>query len=468
VVVATHPAKKRSRRNRKEPRGLIATRYRAYPTPEQSSAIKRIGGCCRWLKNRAKEQRDKAREAGEKSPTYNSQSTWALGLRKDPSRPWLEEAPAQVLQQAVKDVAQAYQNFFSGQAAYPTWCRYSAGYSFRDPQHVGFRLVSNRWAEVKVQGLGWVKVRAHRALKGANIKSATVVMEPDGKVFISLLTSCHRRNPSKPKVPDWSSATGVDRGVAIAFATSDGDLIDRVMRKPKEAEHLKRLERKRERQKLSRQAENKVRKSRGLAELPKKSRSQEKTERRIAAVHARARRRRADMAEQVSTSLARAHRLVVWEDLNVKAMTASAKGTVEKPGKNVAQKSGLDRSILDKGWGMTRQRTDRKVLRHGHHSITVPAPYTSITCPICQNVDKANRVTRSMFVCQSCGYRAHADTNAAVEIRRRGIKLVFAGGTPVTASLSTNQGPKGAEPSGLPWRESRNYETGTSTTKGAA
>jgi putative transposase len=297
-------------------------------------------------------------------------------------------------------------------------------------------------------------------------------MEPDGKVFISLLSSYHRRQPTKARVTEWSSTMGVDKGVVVAFATSEGDLLDRQMRTKGEAEHLRRLEKKRERQRLARKAENKGRKAKGLEALRGKSKNQEKTEAQIAGMHGRCRRRRKDFTEQVSTSFARGHRATVWAHLPVKAMTASAKGTVEEPGKNVAAKAGLNRSILDKGWAEAERRTGEKVLRHGHLSLEVPAPYTSVTCPVpeCGYVDSSNRATRGLFVCQRCGHTAHADINAAVEIRSRGMELVLAGGTPVTASLGANQGPQqcGAEPSELSWLGSRNQETGTSTVKGAA
>jgi putative transposase len=237
---------------------------------------------------------------------------------------------------------------------------------------------------------------------------------------------------------------------------------------PEGAEHLRRLEEQRERQKLARKAENKARKAGDQEALPKKSKNQEKTEAQIAASHGRCRKRRKDLTEQVSTSLAKDHLAVIWEGLRIPAMTAAARGTVEEPGKNVRQKAGLNRSILDKGWGEAEHRTGQKVLRHGHLNLSVPAPYTSLTCPECHYVDKANRVARGMFVCQACGYTAHADINAAVEIRERGMELVLAGGTPVAASPGTNRGPKGAEPSELSWLGSRNQETGTSTVKGAA
>ncbi|MDA8070746.1 MAG: transposase [Actinomycetota bacterium] len=488
------PTKKRPRSHRKKPRGRTANRYRAYPTPEQAVLIRRFGGSCRFVKNLGKEQRDLAWRYGRHSVSYTAQSKEILALRSDPELgTWLREVPAQILQQALVDVNRAYQSFFDGHGGYPRWARYSGWCSFRDPQDVKLRVKSQRWAEVKIQGLGWMKVRYHRPIRGAAIKSATVVMEPDGKVFVSILTELHRRQPTNPLVEEWASALGVDRGVTVAVAAKDGlgnaDLIDREMWSHGERKRLRRLEQARERKKSAREKattevvkEDKQREPRG--ETPReaplgtlaKSKNQEGTERQIAALHARARRRRKDFTEQVSTTLARDHRLSVFEDLHTKSMTASAKGSVEAPGKNVRQKAALNRAVLDKAWYAIEHRTADKQARHGHLHVVVAAPGTSITCPVatCGHVDNKSRVSQSMFVCTNCGYQAHADLNAAEVIRKRGIELAFAGGTPVAAHQGTNLGPRtskdmcGAEPSELSGRGSGNEETGTSAVEGAA
>ncbi|MHB8290821.1 MAG: RNA-guided endonuclease InsQ/TnpB family protein, partial [Acidimicrobiales bacterium] len=233
---------------------------------------------------------------------------------------------------------------------------------------------------------------------------------------------------------------GVDRGVDVAVATSDGDLINRKNWRPKERERLRRLERSRERQHSARLSYNKQARKEGSTIREHKSKKQQEVERAIAVMHARARRRRKDFAEQVSNDLAKNHNLIVFEDLHLPAMTRSARGTKDKPGKRVKQKSGLNRAMLDKGLGLILARSLDKAKRHGHYGTTVPAPYTSITCPRpeCRHVDPANRASRSVFCCVKCGYRAHADINAAEEIRERGIKLALAGGTPVAARQGTN------------------------------
>ncbi|MHB8324018.1 MAG: RNA-guided endonuclease InsQ/TnpB family protein [Candidatus Dormibacteria bacterium] len=340
---------------------------------------------------------------------------------------------------------------------------------FRDPQDVKFRRTSRRWGEVKIQGVGWIRVRVHRPLLGSRITSAAVAIEPDGKMFISLLCERHKRQPTVP-LAEAGSVAGVDRGVAVAVATSDGEIITRENWRPKERERLRRLERSRERRKVARTEYNKQAKKAGQAIREHASKRQGKVGRAIAAMHARARRRRQDFNEQMSSDLAKNHGLVVFEDLHIQAMTASAKGTAEAPGSNVRQKAGLNGSILNQGWGELAVRTADKVARHGHRTMSVPAPYTSQTCPDCGHVSADSRATRSMFVCVQCGHQGHADLVAARNIRERGIKLALAGGTPVTARQGTSLGPDlpGVESGADTGRGNGNQETDCITVREVA
>lgn len=107
----------------------------------------------------------------------------------------------------------------------------------------------------------------------------------------------------------------------------------------------------------------------------------------------------------------------------VASMSRSAKGTAEKPGKNVAAKSGLNKSILDQGWGMFREILNYKLDWKGGELLAVPAAYTSQTCSDCGHVTKENRKSQSRFECVQCGHSANADTNAAINILRAGQAL---------------------------------------------
>ena len=136
---------------------------------------------------------------------------------------------------------------------------------------------------------------------------------------------------------------------------------------------------------------------------------------------------RKTVLHQVSTAISKNHAVVVLEDLKVRNMTASAKGIVEKPGRNIRQKSGLNKSILDQGWGMLKRMLSYKLQWTGGMLLVVDPAYTSQICPVCGVVDAGNRPSQAVFHCLHCGHKAHADVNAAQNILARGITAGHAG-----------------------------------------
>ena len=122
------------------------------------------------------------------------------------------------------------------------------------------------------------------------------------------------------------------------------------------------------------------------------------------------------------------------EDLEVRNMTRSAKGTKEKPGRNVRAKSGLNRSILNQGWGELRRQLEYKCAREGGKLVAVPPAYTSRQCPNCGYESAGNRPKRDIFRCLSCGFEAEADRVGAVNVLKRAgharIACVFSGDPP--------------------------------------
>lgn len=100
-------------------------------------------------------------------------------------------------------------------------------------------------------------------------------------------------------------------------------------------------------------------------------------------------------------------------------MSASAKGTIEEPGTNVAAKSGLNRRILDQGWGEFRRQLGYKLMWNGGTLLLIDPRNTSRTCNACGHVSAENRKTQAVFACVECGHAANADTNAAKNILGR-------------------------------------------------
>ena len=133
----------------------------------------------------------------------------------------------------------------------------------------------------------------------------------------------------------------------------------------------------------------------------------------VARLKARETDRRKDWCEKTSTGIARRFDVIRVEDLNIRNMTRSAKGTAERPGRSVRAKAGLNRGISRSGWGLLVRRLEDKAPGRVEK---VPAAYTSQRCSACGRVDGRSRESQARFRCAACGYAGNADVNAARNI----------------------------------------------------
>ncbi len=170
------------------------------------------------------------------------------------------------------------------------------------------------------------------------------------------------------------------------------------------------------------------------------SRNWKKAQARVQRLHSTIGNIRRDFLHQATTTLSKNHALVCVEDLQVKNMSKSAKGTTEQPGTHVRQKAGLNRAILDQGWGEFRRQLAYKLLWQGATLVAVPPHNTSRTCPSCGHVAAGNRLTQAGFRCVNCGYENHADVVGAINILERGHRLLACGEV-VQSDPSTKQEP---------------------------
>jgi putative transposase len=162
----------------------------------------------------------------------------------------------------------------------------------------------------------------------------------------------------------------------------------------------------------------------------------------IARLKAREGDRRKDWAEKASTDIAQRFDLIRVEDLKIKNMTRSAKGTWGNPGRNVRAKAGLNRGILGAGWGLLVRRLQDKA--PGRVEKIDPA-FTSQRCAACGRVDRGSRKSQAVFRCTACGFACNADVNAAINIAA-GHAVTARGGDGVTRPV--NREPQLLLPSG--------------------
>jgi putative transposase len=283
--------------------------------------------------------------------------------------------------------------------------------------------LNRRHARVKLPKLGWVRFRLTRSLEGSLIRSATVTRD-SGHWFVSFLVDDAITTPTQHTAPD--SAVGVDRGVVVAVASSDGRLANRDFVTDGERPRTLRLQQR-------------------LARAAKQSRNRVKTRQALSAIRARERRRRQDFCAQTAHELAARHGLVVIEDLKINQMTRSAKGTIEAPGTNVKAKSGLNRAILSKGWHQFTLALSSAARYTGTRLVTVPPHHTSQRCSACGHVDPKSRENQAVFRCTHCSHVEHADVNAAKNILAAGLAVTACEDSPQPSSLvvSPKQEPAG-------------------------
>ena len=132
---------------------------------------------------------------------------------------------------------------------------------------------------------------------------------------------------------------------------------------------------------------------------------------------------RKDYLHKISSKISKNHAIVYVEDLKVANMTKSTKGDINQPGKNVKQKSGLNRAILDQAWFEFRRQLEYKLAWNGGFLVAVPPQNTSRTCPCCGHTAKENRLTQADFECVDCGYTENADVVGAINVLQRGQAL---------------------------------------------
>jgi len=166
-----------------------------------------------------------------------------------------------------------------------------------------------------------------------------------------------------------------------------------------------------------------------------------KAKEKAARLHQKIANTRKDALHKASTTISKNHAVVAMERLRVGKMTASAAGTLDTPGKNVRSKSGLNRRILDQGWGAFRGQIEYKLNWTGGRVVLVNPRNTSLTCAVCQSVDFESRKSQAVFMCVACGFEANADTNAARNILRAGQAQIACGDSPMGVSMKQEAQP---------------------------
>ena len=422
-------------------------KYRLYPTPTQDALLRRWESVLRFLWNLCQEQRLAGLARPKEERVYLSHYEQCRQLTELlDAAPWIADVQCQARQEIVADLDKAWSRCFNGLARAPHWKRHGdAMRIFAPTATVKYDLVGDRkagalaFAGPRYRPLGTLKIVLDRPTRGA-VKSWSI--KRDGDEWYAT-ASCEIEVAEPVRVND--KAVGVDRGVALLLADSDGHKVpnvrargaleDRIVRAQRQVDHKKRG-----------------------------SNNQKKARARVAKLLRRAARTREVAVNTASLRYAKSYGTVVIEKLAIGNMTASATGTVDHPGKQVAQKSGLNRAILDAGWGKFAEGLKYKVAERGGTVIEVSPSYTSQTCPGCGCVDATNRPTQSEFRCISCSYAGNADVVAAQNILTRGLAAPTPTPKTVIKTFRRGRKPKTSETAVKPTAKQPAEDSGTSRT----
>jgi putative transposase len=389
------------------------SRYLLTPTPQQVAVMRERCAHARFVWNLAVEQQSWWRRGRTSAPGYLEQCRQLTVARAE--NDWLRVGSQTVQQQALRDFDRAMRAFFAGTHRRPGFRKASHSNGFRivGPQAQRVRRLNRHHGQVWVPQAGWVRFRWSRAVPGA--RSCRVTMDRSGRWHIAFAAI-----PEPVAGPGTGEVVGVDRGAAVSAALSTGEMLT-----------APRPSRGRQRRLLILQ--------RKLARAQRGSNRRAQVKRAIARLKACEVDARKDWVEKLSTDLARRFDVICVEDLKIKGMTRSARGTLAEPGRRVRQKAGLNRAVLASGWGLLVKRLQDKA--PGRVEKVSPA-FTSQTCSVCGIRDREARESQASFRCRSCGHTGNADVNAARNIAAG--HAVTARGGPPQSGRPLNREPQAA------------------------
>ena len=369
---------------------LRGFRFRIYPLTDQERLLRCTLGCVRLVSNKALAERSDAWTKDRKSIGYKAQSRSLTAWKKLPELAFLNDVSCVPLQQALRHLHTAYDNFFKKRASYPTFKRKSAGGS------VEFTRSAFRWnAEAQTLTLAKMDkpldIRWSRPLPpGVTPSTVTVSLDAAGRWHASLLCEDVSIRP----LPTIETAVGIDVGITTLVTLSDGVKVDN----PRHDERL---------------MKRKKRLSRQLAKKQKGSKNRDKARQKLARNQARVADRRLDDTHKLSTRLVRENQVIVVEDLCIR---------------NMVRNRSLSRVISDAAWGLLFQQLEYKSARYGRDFVKIDRWHpSSKTCSCCKHVLDRLPLGVRHWTCPACEAAHDRDVNAARNILAAGLAVAACG-----------------------------------------
>jgi putative transposase len=380
--------------------GIKAYQFQLRTRPAVDVRLRRIAGGLRWVWNQALAEQKARYDRGEKYAGFAEMCKWLTAWRNADATKWLAEGPIHPQQQVLRRLDESYKRFFDaakkGQTARvkpPKFKRRGEepGIRFPDSKQFQFDQANER---IKLPKLGWVRLRLSRPVAG-ELRNVSL-RQVRGRWLCAIQVQEADVAPA-----DLAPTVGIDMGLAQFATLSDGQVIAPLRARAQQQRRMRRYQK-------------------AVSRKKKGSCNRKKAVARLAKLHARIAAQRADWLHKVSSQIVKEHPVIAIEDLKVAAMSASARGTAEAPGRKVKKKAALNRGILDAAWAEFRRQLEYKTAAVGGRVVAIDPAFTSQRCSECGHVDKGNRRTQSAFICLACGHAENADMNAAKNILAAG------------------------------------------------
>jgi len=358
--------------------------YRMYPSQEQELLLVRTFGCSRWVYNHFLEEKVRVFKETGKLLSYCKCSKMLTKIKTQKGTVWLAEVEAAALQQSLRNLDRALDNFFkraSQGVGFPKFKKKKSRKTYRTP---AAKIVDD--SHVWIPKVGLVKARISRPIQG-RIVSATIKQTPSGKYFIVFTCA---DIPEAPKAKTGKSI-GIDLGISTLVTTSDGEKIEGVADTGK-------LEKK-----LAKEQRNLSRKKKG-------SNNRKKQKIRVAKVYEKIANKRKDHIHKVTAKLISENQVVCAETLNVAGMMKNHH---------------LAKSIAAQSFATIFGFLEYKAKEKGKIFIQVDRWFASSkTCHSCGVKADAMPLNIRSWQCKNCGARHDRDINAAQNILAEGIRVL--------------------------------------------
>jgi putative transposase len=389
-------------------------KYPLHPNKEVKEQLIQWLGASRWVYNHFLELNVKQHKETGKYIYYAEMCKILTELKKSDELLWLNDVYSQSLQQTLKQLDLAIKaktevnkaKLAKGEEVKHWYPKFRAKF-FNDDSIVIPQFFSIKKHFLKLPKIDKV-ISFSKNIPFKGKINQLIIKKENEQLF--LILQCEQKNVEK--IEQGNNYIGIDIGVARTYTRSDGKFFPK-MDFPKEERRIKQLQRELERR-SKREKNGKLEKKQSVR------RSITRTKLRKAYKHLK--NKRLDTLQKKTTFLVKKFDVIVVEDLNVKNMTKSAKGTKERPGKNVGQKKGLNRAILGACWGLMFNLLEYKTKKRGKIFLKVDPKHTSQICSKCGYKDKKNRKSQSKFKCLKCEMKMNADKNGAINILNRGLK----------------------------------------------